>query len=76
MKIQVAGPGCARCNATEKIVQEVCSELNLPADIEHVYDVKEYAKLGVRLTPAIVVDGKVIFSGKVPTSEELKQLLS
>jgi small redox-active disulfide protein 2 len=76
MKIQVAGPGCGRCKATEKIVQEVCSELNLQADIEHVYDVKEYVKLGVRLTPAIVVDGKVIFSGKVPTEEELKQLLS
>lgn len=76
MKIQVAGPGCGRCKATEKIVREVCSELNLQADIEHVYDVKAYIKLGVRLTPAVVVNGKVIFSGKVPTAEELKQLLS
>ena len=76
MKIQVAGPGCGRCKATEKIVQEVCSEMKLEADIEHVYDVKEYIQLGVRLTPAVVVDGKVIFSGKVPTAEELKALLS
>ena len=76
MKIQVAGPGCGRCKATEKLVQEVCSELNLQADIEHVYDVKEYVKLGVRLTPAVIVHGKVITSGKVPTAEELKELLS
>ena len=76
MKIQVAGPGCGRCKATEKLVQEACSELGIQADIEHVYDVKAYVKLGVRLTPAVVVDGKVVFSGKVPTAEELKELLS
>ena len=76
MKIQVAGPGCGRCKATEKIVQEVCLDLNIRADIEHVYDVKAYIKLGVRLTPAVVVDGKVIFSGKVPTAGELRELLS
>ena len=76
MKIQVGGPGCGRCKATEKIVQEVCAEMKLEADIEHVYDVKEYIKLGVRLTPAVIVDGKVIISGKVPTAEELKELLS
>jgi small redox-active disulfide protein 2 len=76
MKIQVAGPGCGRCKATEKLVQEVCAELKLEADIEHVYDVKAYIKLGVRLTPAVILDGKVIISGKVPTAGELKQLLS
>jgi len=76
MKIQVAGPGCGRCKATEKVVQEVCAEINLKADIEHLYDVKAYIKLGVRLTPAVIVDGKVITSGKVPTAEELRELLS
>ena len=76
MKIQVAGPGCARCQATEKIVREVCKALNLEAEIEHAYDVKEYVKLGIRLTPAVVVDGKIILSGKVPGFEELKDVLS
>lgn len=76
MKIQIAGPGCGRCRATEKIVHEVCNELNLPAEIEHVYDVQEYSKFGVRLTPAVLADGEIIFSGRVPTSDELKQLLS
>jgi len=75
MKIQIAGPGCPRCQATEKNVMNACSELNLAADISHIYDIKEYAKLGVRMTPAVIVDGKVIISGKIPTVEELKKVL-
>ncbi|MEO0093353.1 MAG: thioredoxin family protein [candidate division WOR-3 bacterium] len=76
MKIIVAGPGCPRCQATEKNVINACAELKLTADISHLYDVKEYAKLGVRITPAVVVDGKVLIAGKVPSVEELKTLLS
>ncbi len=76
MKIQIAGPGCPRCQATERNVVDACSELGLEPDISHVYDVKEYAKLGVRISPAVIVDGKIVISGKVPTVEELKKLLS
>lgn len=76
MKIQIAGPGCPRCRATEKNVMNACSELELAPDISHVYDVEEYAKLGVRITPAVIIDGKIAISGKVPTVEELKKLLS
>ena len=76
MKIQIAGPGCSRCQATEKVVDEVCSELNLTPEIEHVYDVLKFTKLGVRLSPAVLVDGKVVFSGRVPTPEELKAALT
>ncbi|MBI2988242.1 MAG: TM0996/MTH895 family glutaredoxin-like protein [Deltaproteobacteria bacterium] len=76
MKIQIAGPGCPRCKSTEENVFNACAELDLPADISHVYDVKEFAKLGVRLTPAVIVDGKIVVSGKVPRVEELKKILS
>lgn len=76
MKIQIAGPGCGRCQATEKIVHALCSELQLPAEIEHVYDVREYSKLGVRLTPAVLADGKIVFSGRVPTTDELKKAIA
>lgn len=76
MKIQVAGPSCWRCEATEKNVSNACAELNLAADISHVYDVKQFAALGVRLTPAVIVDGKILVSGKVPTVPELKSLLA
>ncbi len=76
MKIIVAGPGCARCQATEKNVVEACAQLNLPAEVSHVFDVREYPKLGVRVTPSVIVDGKIVFSGRLPTVEELKKILS
>lgn len=74
MKIQIAGPGCSRCQATEKIVREVCAKLDLAPEIEHVYDVLKFMKLGVRLTPAVLLDGKLVFSGRVPTAEEMKKI--
>lgn len=76
MKIQVVGPGCPRCQATEKNVFEACAQLNLSADISHIYDVKEFPKLGVMLTPAVIVDGKIVVSGKLPSVDELKKILS
>jgi small redox-active disulfide protein 2 len=76
MKIQVCGPGCPRCQTTEKNVVNACAELNLAADISHITDIKEFAKLGVRFTPAVIVDGTILSSGKVPSVEELKAMLS
>ncbi|NWF52247.1 MAG: TM0996/MTH895 family glutaredoxin-like protein [Nitrospirae bacterium] len=76
MKILVAGPGCPRCIETEKNVREACLQLKINADIEHVYDIKEFAKLGVIFTPAVIVDGKIVASGKLPSVEELKKIFS
>ncbi len=76
MKIQIAGPGCPRCQATEKNVKTACAELGIAADISHLYDIKEFAKLGILMTPAVIIDGKVVISGKVPTVEEIKKILS
>ncbi len=75
MKIAVLGMGCPRCKMTEQNVQEACKALNLDAEVVHIYDPREFASFGVRITPAVVVDGKVLFSGKVPTVEELKEVL-
>lgn len=72
MKIQVAGPGCPKCQMTEKHVREACSELGLDVEVEHLSDPREMAMLGVMLTPAVIVDGKVIESGHVPTTENIK----
>ncbi|MEW6367486.1 MAG: thioredoxin family protein [Acidobacteriota bacterium] len=76
MKIQVAGPGCMRCQTTEKNVFNACAELDLAADISHVHDVNEFTAMGVLMTPAILVDGKIVVSGRVPTVEELKKLFT
>jgi len=73
MKIEILGPGCPRCHATEKNVEAALKALNMDAEIVHIYDPKEYAKRGVVLTPAVVVDGVTKMSGKIPTVEEVKR---
>ena len=76
MKIIVAGPGCARCHATEKNVIEAAKALNIQADISHEFDVKAFRTLGVKVTPAVLVDGQIIVSGHIPSVDELKGLLT
>ncbi len=75
MKILVVGMGCPKCKSTEQNVRKACEELKLNCEVEHVYDPKQFAQLGVRITPAVVANGEVLFSGKVPTVEELKTAL-
>ncbi len=76
MKIQVVGPGCPRCQLTEQNVFNACAKLDLAADISHVTNPQEIAALGIMHTPAVLVDGKVVVSGKVPSVAELRTLLS
>ena len=76
MKIQVAGPGCARCTTVEKNVIEAVTELGIDAEVSKIKDVREYARLGVLFTPAVIIDGKVVVTGKVPTVEDLKKMIS
>jgi len=76
VKIQVAGPGCPRCQMTEKNVFNACAELNLAADISHVTDRKQIQELGVWTTPAVIVDGKVAVSGRIPSVPELKKIFA
>ncbi|MDZ7337015.1 MAG: thioredoxin family protein [candidate division KSB1 bacterium] len=73
---QVAGPGCPRCETLERHVRQACAELGLPAEIVHLRDFREYGKLGVVFTPALIVEGKVVSSGKVLSVDQVKQLLS
>jgi small redox-active disulfide protein 2 len=75
MKIEVIGPGCARCISTEKNVKEAVKQLGIQAEIVKVTDVAEFVRRGVMFTPAVIVDGEVKVSGKVPTVEELKKIL-
>ncbi len=76
MKIQIAGPGCPNCKNTERNVINACAELDLAADISHVTNIADIVELGVMRTPGVVIDGKVVVSGHVPTVAELKQILS
>lgn len=76
MKIQVLGIGCARCQELEERVRATLAEMNLAADIEHIKDLKTFAAMGVLMTPGLVVDGKVVAQGRLPSKDELKRFLS
>lgn len=73
--IEIAGPGCARCRETHRIVSEVVSKDGLDCHIQEVTGVEQMTHLGVLRTPAIVVDGKVVFQGSVPKPEQVRRLL-
>jgi len=76
LEIKVLGPGCARCDQLEQDVMEVAAEMNLPASVDHVRDIKEIAGYGVMGTPALVINGKVTSVSIVPTKEQIKTWLS
>ncbi len=71
MEIKVLGPGCPRCQQTEKVVKDAVSEAGVAADIEKVTDVIKIADYGVFGTPAVVIDGEVKSVGKIPKKEEV-----
>jgi len=75
-RIQILGSGCAKCRQLTAIAGQAAQELGLQYELEKITDVTRYAEFGVMFTPAMVVDGVVKLSGKVPSLDEAKRLLS
>lgn len=75
MKLQILGTGCAKCNALTAATEQAAQSLGLPYELEKVTDLEQIMAFGVMITPALVVDGKVKVSGKVPAVAEIKTLL-
>lgn len=71
MDIKVLGPGCPKCQQTEKIVKEAVAESGVEASVEKVTGTMEIAAYGVFGTPAVVIDGDVKSVGKIPKKEEI-----
>ncbi|WP_291329549.1 thioredoxin family protein [Desulfovibrio sp. UCD-KL4C] len=71
MKVQVLGPGCAKCKKVEKIVREVIDEAGIEAEVVKVSDFQEIASFGVFSTPAVAIDGDVKVVGRVPSKDEI-----
>jgi small redox-active disulfide protein 2 len=71
MDIKVLGPGCAKCQQTERIVKEAVAESGVEVTVEKVTDVMKIAGYGVFMTPAVVVDGEVKSVGKIPKKEDV-----
>ncbi len=76
MRIKVLGPGCANCKRLEERTREAVADLGLDAEIEKVTDYAEIAGYGVMKTPGLVIDERLVVSGRVPTSREIADLLT
>ncbi|KAA0251013.1 thioredoxin family protein [Acidobacteria bacterium ACD] len=74
-RIEVLGPGCARCKETYRVVTHLVTTEQLPFTVEKVESMDRMVELGVLATPAVAVDGKVVFSGRIPKAEDLRPLL-
>lgn len=76
MEIKVLGTGCAKCKSLEKITREVVAQNNIEAGIQKVEDIFQIMKYGVMSTPALVINEKVVLSGRLPSSAELKEIIT
>ncbi len=74
-KIQILGPGCPKCRKLAQLTGQAASELGLQCEIEKVTSLAEITRFGVMLTPALVVDGEVKVTGKVPALSQIKAML-
>jgi small redox-active disulfide protein 2 len=75
-KIEILGPGCVRCKETYRVVQHVVETEHLEADVEKVESMDRMIELGLLATPGVAVDGKVVFSGRIPKAEEIRKILT
>ena len=76
MEIKILGPGCAKCKTLEQLTRDVVSKNGIDAIITKVDDIMEIMKYNIMTTPALVIDGKVVVKGRIPSAEEIKQLLT
>ena len=75
MEIKILGTGCPKCKALEKATINVLAELDIAANVSKVEDIMQIMNYGVISTPALVIDEKVVIKGRVPSENEIKELL-
>lgn len=76
MDIKILGTGCAKCRTLEKITRDVAGELGIKADITKEEDIMKIMSYGIMNTPGLVINGKVVLSGRVPSPNEIKDLIT
>ena len=76
MKIIVLGAGCAKCKMVEQLTRKVVADLHLDAEVIKEEDITKIISYGVQRTPALIVDGEIALNGRVPTENELRELLT
>jgi small redox-active disulfide protein 2 len=73
LRIAVLGPGCSRCSLMETEVREVLAEMNLPAELLHVTDIREISRYGVMGVPALVINDRVVCAGQTPHRNRIRE---
>jgi len=76
MNIKVLGPGCARCQTLEKTVREAVADMKIDATVEEVRDMKKIMEYPILMTPGLVINEKVVSSGKVLSKAEVVKLIT
>jgi small redox-active disulfide protein 2 len=76
MEIKILGPGCQKCKTLEKVTRDVVNEMGISAEISKEDDIVKIMSYGIMNTPGFVINGKVIFSGRVPSPKELKEIVA
>jgi small redox-active disulfide protein 2 len=76
MEIIILGPGCPKCRTLEKITRETVQEMGISASVIKEEDIVKIMSYGIMHTPGLVLNGKVVLSGRIPSSKELKEILT
>ncbi len=75
-KLIVLGPGCPRCETLASLTRQAADQLGIEYELEKLTDITRFASYGLMMTPGLVVDGRLKVHGKVPSLEEIKNLLA
>lgn len=75
MKIQILGTGCPKCKTLASNAEKAVKELGLNAEIEKITGIQDILKFQILMMPGLVIDGQVKAAGRVPSADEIKQLL-
>jgi small redox-active disulfide protein 2 len=73
MDIKVLGTGCSNCKATVKLLEEIAKEKGVAITMEKVEDIKDIMTYNIMSTPGVVVDGKVVHAGGIPSRDKVEQ---
>ena len=76
MKIKVLGPGCVKCHQLEQTTREVVKKLGIDAEIEDIKDIKKIMEYPILTTPGLVIDEKLVCSGRVPSKAEITTFIT
>jgi len=74
--IKILGPGCANCANLERVTRQAAADMGIEAQFEKVTDYPAIVGYGVMSTPGLVVDEKLVLSGRVPTTAQVRELLA